>query len=91
MSDPKQAAFLEELSTAHPYATMLQKPKLTGDLDKITKKIYVLATGFDPISFPQFAESFPSQGRPGEELETHRFTMHSVLKETAEVLIRRAA
>ena len=45
VTDAKEAAFLEELSTAHPYATMLQKLRLIGGLDKIAKKAYVLATG----------------------------------------------
>lgn len=91
VSDPKEAAFLEELSTPHPYATMLQKLTLTGGLDKIAKKAYVLATGYEPSSFPKFADEMRRQGWPVEELKTHHFTMLSMPKETAEVLIRHAA
>jgi len=91
VTDAKEAAFLEELSTAHPYATMLQKLRLIGGLDKIAKKAYVLATGYEPSSFPKFAEEARSLGWPVEELETHHFTMLSMPAETAEVLIRHAA
>jgi pimeloyl-ACP methyl ester carboxylesterase len=91
VTDPDEAAFLEQLSTPHPFATMLQKLRLGGGLDRILKKAYVLATGYEPSSFPPFADEARQAGWPVEELNTHHFTMLSMPAETAEVLIRNAA
>ncbi|MDP6429203.1 MAG: alpha/beta hydrolase [Rhodospirillales bacterium] len=91
VTNPEEAAFLEELSTPHPYATMLQKLQLTGGLEKIAKKTYVQATGYEPSAFPRFVAEAREAGWPVEELNTHHFTMLSMPAETAEVLIRHAA
>lgn len=89
--DPGHAAFLDELSTPHPLATMTQKLEHNDNHLKIGKKAYVLATGYEPSSFPQFANRAREMGWPIEELETHHFTMFSMPAETAEILIRHAA
>jgi pimeloyl-ACP methyl ester carboxylesterase len=89
--DPNQAALLDELSTPHPLATMTQKISHSDNHFKIKKKAYVLATGYEPSSFPQFADQAKDMDWPIEELATHHFTMFSMPQETADILMRHAA
>ena len=89
--EPEHAAFLDLLSTPHPLATMTQKLVCDGNQMKVAKKAYVLATGYEPSSFPQFADRARADGWPVEELPTHHFTMFSMAAETADILMRHAA
>jgi hypothetical protein len=58
---------------------------------KISNKAYVLSTGYEPSSFPQFADRARQAGWAVEELPTHHFPMFSMPGETAELLMRYAA
>lgn len=91
VTEPKEAALLEELCVAHPLATMTQKLNVSGNHLKIAKKMFVLATGYVPSPFTRFAEEARALGWPVEELATHHFTMLSMPHETADVLMRHAA
>ncbi len=89
--DPEHAAFLDALSTPHPLATMTQKLSHSDNHLKIGKKAYILATGYEPSSFPQFADRARDMDWPIEELATHHFTMFSMPQETADLFMRHAA
>ena len=91
VTEPKDAALLKELCGAHPLATMTQKLNLSGTYLKIAQKTFVLATGYTPSVFTRFADEARALGWPVEELATHHFTMLSMPRETAEILMRHAA
>ena len=92
VTDAKEAELLERLSVAHPIATMSQKARLTGALNRIRKISFVLATGGRRASpFPPYAEKARAAAWPVEELVSHHFTMLSRPRETAEILARHAA
>ena len=48
-------AWVDNLCTRQPFATLTQGLKLTGARERIAKKAYVLATGWDNPSFSGFA------------------------------------
>jgi pimeloyl-ACP methyl ester carboxylesterase len=91
VTDPGEAALLAELCVPHPFATTSQKLKVFGNHLKIPKKAFVLASGYTPSAFPRFAEEAGALGWPVEKLPTHHFTMISMPRETADVLMRHAA
>lgn len=91
VTEPKEAALLKDLCGAQPLATMTQKLNLSGNYLKIPKKTFVLATGYAPSVFTRFADEARALGWPVEELATHHFTMLSMPRETAEILMRHAA
>ena len=70
---------------------MTQKLSLSDNHLKIKNKAYVLATGWEPSPFPQFADRAREAGWPIEELDTHHFAMFSLPQETADILMRHAA
>ena len=69
----------------------MSNTRLSGNDLKIATKAFVLATGNQPSPFTRFAEEARGLGWPVEELATHHFTMLSMPRETADVLIRHAA
>lgn len=91
VTDPKEAAILQEFCVSHPLATITQKLQLSGNHLKIAKKAFVLATEFEPSPYTGFAEEARRLGWPVEELSTHHFTMLSMPRETADVLMLHAA
>ncbi len=50
------AAMVDELCTKQPYGTLTQGLRLTGARERIAKKAYVLATGWEHSPFLLFAE-----------------------------------
>ncbi len=48
-------AWVDAMCTKQPYATLTQGLKLTGAYERIARKAYVLATGWDNRSFSGFA------------------------------------
>ncbi len=89
--DPELAALHDRLSTPHPIATMTQTLSLSGNHLNIAKKAFILATGYEPSSFPRFADEARDMDWPVEELPTHHYTMFSMPQETADLLQRHAA
>ena len=49
-------AMVDALCTKQPYATLTEGLELTGARERIGKKAYVLATGWENVAFPVFAE-----------------------------------
>ena len=72
-------------------ATLARTLNLSGNHLKIAKKAFVLATGYTPSPFTRFADEARALGWPVEALATHHFTMLSMPRETADVLMRHAA
>jgi len=91
VTDPREAALLQELCVPQPLATLTQTLNLSGNYLKIEKKSFVLASAFQPSPFTRFAEEADELGWPVEELATHHFTMVSMPGETAEALMRHMA
>ncbi len=91
VTDPKEAALLQELCVPQPLANVTQTLNLSGNHLKIEKTAYVLASAHQPSPFTRFAEEARELGWPIEELATHHFTMISMPGETAEVLMRHTA
>jgi pimeloyl-ACP methyl ester carboxylesterase len=91
VSEPSEAALLKELCVAHPLATFSQKLKVSGNHLRVAKKAFVLASGQAPSVFTRFADEARALDWPVEELPTHHFTMLSMPRETAEVLMLHAA
>jgi pimeloyl-ACP methyl ester carboxylesterase len=91
VTDPGEAALLTKLCVPHPFATFTQILNLSGNHLMIAKKAYVLASGHRPSPFAKFAEEAHKLGWPVEQLATHHFTMLSMPRETADILIRYAA
>ena len=91
VTDPKEAALLQELCVPQPLANATQTLNLSGNHLKIEKTAFVLASAHQPSTFTRFAEEARELGWPVEELATHHFTMISMPGETAEVLMRHAA
>ncbi len=91
VSEPSEAALLKELSVAQPLATFSQKLRVSGNHLRVAKKAFVLATGYAPSVFTKFADEARALGWPVEDLPTHHFTMLSMPRETAEVLMSHAA
>ncbi len=89
--DPELAALHDRLSTPHPLATMTQTLSLSVNHLNIAKKAFILATGYEPSSFPRFADEARDMDWPVEELPTHHYTMFSMPQETADLLQRHAA
>ena len=89
--DPELAELHDRLSTPHPIATMTQTLSLSGNHLNIAKKAFILATGYEPSSFPRFADEARDMDWPVEELPTHHYTMFSMPQETADLLQRHAA
>jgi pimeloyl-ACP methyl ester carboxylesterase len=50
------AAMVDGLCTKQPYATLTEGLRLTGARDRVVKKAYVLAAGWEATPFPVFAE-----------------------------------
>ncbi len=50
-------ALVDSSCTKQPYRTLTEKLKLTGARERIGRKAYVLATGWDNAAFPMFAAS----------------------------------
>ena len=48
-------AMVDSLCTRQPYATLTEKLRLTGARERVGRKAYVLATGWDNAAFPMFA------------------------------------
>lgn len=91
VTDPKEAAILAKHCVPHPFATMTQKLQVSGNHFKVAKNAYLLATAFQPSPFTSFAAEARQLGWTVEELATHHFTMISMPRETAEILMRHAA
>ena len=91
VTDPDHVAFLDKLSSAQPWACMTDNISHQDRHLSIAKKAYILATGYEPSSFPPFAERFRGEGWPVEEIDTHHFTMFSHPQETADLLVKYAA
>ena len=91
VTDPKEAALLQELCVPQPLATAPQTLNLFGNHLTIKKTAYVLASAHQPSLFTRFAEEARELGWPVEELATHHFTMISMPGETAEVLMHHMA
>lgn len=49
-------ALVDGLCTKQPYATLTEGLKLTGARERIARKSYILATGWENGAFPPFAE-----------------------------------
>ncbi|MBT4489971.1 MAG: alpha/beta hydrolase [Rhodospirillaceae bacterium] len=90
VTDPGEAAILAEFCVSHPFATMTQKLSVSGNHLNIASKTYVLATEFQPSVFTGFAEEARQLDWRVEELATHHFTMMSMPRETADLLMRHA-
>ena len=86
-----ELAMLKERCVPHPLAAMQQKLRVAGNHLKIPKKAFVLAARYAPSAFPRFAQEAAALGWPVESLPTHHFTMISMPRETADVLMRHAA
>jgi pimeloyl-ACP methyl ester carboxylesterase len=52
----KDRAMVDQLCTKQPYATLTEGLRLTGARDRVAKKTYVLATGWENAAFPAFAD-----------------------------------
>lgn len=91
VSDPEVTSLLQALCVAQPFAAMTQKLDLSGDIEKVDKKAFVLAASYQRSPFRRFAEQARERGWPVEELPTHHFTMLSMPRETADMLARYAA
>jgi pimeloyl-ACP methyl ester carboxylesterase len=52
----EDAAWVDAMCVKHPLATFEQKLALSGQ--HVPKRVYILATGYKPSLFPQFAERF---------------------------------
>ena len=50
------AEWVDAMCVKHPLACMEQKIILTGEWERVEKRTYILATGWDPSPFPPFAE-----------------------------------
>lgn len=90
ITNPNEAALLNDFCVAMPLATVTQKLMLVGNHLKVPKKAYVFASGYAFSPFARFAEEAGALGWPVEKLPTHHCTMISMPKETAEVLVRYA-
>jgi len=54
--NPKDAPWMDRQRTWQPIATFTEPVHLTGALERIGSKTYVLATGFDNVNLRQFGE-----------------------------------
>ena len=52
------AAWVDAMCVKHPLACFEQKLVLTGARDRVPRRVYILASGWDSASFPPFAERF---------------------------------
>jgi pimeloyl-ACP methyl ester carboxylesterase len=91
VTEPSEAALLNELSVPQPLATFSQKLHLSGNYLEVEKKAYVIASGYSPSVFTTFADEARGLGWPVDDLPTHHFVMLSMPRETATVLMRHAA
>ena len=90
VADPAHVQMLEALSVPHPLATMTQSLRLAGDA-LARRGAFILAKSRRVTPFPVFAEKARAVGWPVYELATHHFTMLSMPRETADILVRHAA
>jgi hypothetical protein len=85
--DPKVAEAFQARRSAHPVGCFTEKAHLTGKREKIPKKAYVLATGYDNTTFgPQAARV---RQRPGWRVEEMAYThdlQNVAPKETADMI-----
>jgi pimeloyl-ACP methyl ester carboxylesterase len=78
--------WVDSLCTPHPLASLSQPLKLTGGIDRINKKAYVLATG-RVASFHRFRDSVANQpGWSTYELPCGHDVMIDLPEETAAIL-----
>ena len=54
-------AWVDSMCTRQPYGTLTEPLRLTGARERVPRKAYVLATGWDNLAFPMFAEMVKDQ------------------------------
>jgi pimeloyl-ACP methyl ester carboxylesterase len=77
----------EARRSPHPLGCFTEKTKLTGKRERIPKKCYVLATGYDNTTFRPMADKLRS--RPGWRVEEMPYThdlQFVAVKETADMI-----
>ena len=85
--DPADQAWVDELCTPQPIATLMQPIRLTGQLDRVKRRHYILAKRYDPSAFHGFAARFRAD--PAwrvDELDTGHDAMVTMPKEVADLL-----
>lgn len=92
VDDPAERAWLQDISTPHPFATMTQRLELAGRHLEVATKGYLLAGKRDPTPFRRFAEALGKDPAWRVlELPTHHFAMVSMPAETVAFLTAQAA
>jgi pimeloyl-ACP methyl ester carboxylesterase len=85
--DAAARAIYEQLRTPQSVHCFTEKARLTGARERIARKTYVLATGYENTTFTKVAEKLRS--RPGWRVEEMPFThdlQHVAVKETADMI-----
>lgn len=85
--DPAARASYEDRRTPQSSFCFSEKAKLTGARDRIARKTYVIATGYNNDTFAPMAEKL--RGRPDWRVEEMPFThdlQHVAVKETADMI-----
>lgn len=87
ITDAGEAAWIDRHSGDHPFATMTQPIELHGNHDTIARRLYVLATGYDPSPFQPIAARLRDD--PEWDVKTvdcHHFLNVSRANEVADIL-----
>lgn len=91
IDDPEDRRWLDALFGFHPFRTMTDRIALSGRHLSVARKVYILASNYDPSPFRQFARRTRADPEwVNHEIATHHFAMVQKPRETADLLLRHA-
>jgi len=87
VTDPAEQAWIDRHSGDHPFASMTQPIALQGNDEKVPRRLYVLATGYDSSPFQPVAARLRVDPRWAvNTVDCHHFLNVSRPDEVAEIL-----
>jgi len=87
VTDPDEQAWIDRHSGDHPFATMTQPISLQGKHETIARRLYILATGYDPSPFQPVAAALGDDpGWQVKAVDCHHFLNVSAADDVAGIL-----
>jgi pimeloyl-ACP methyl ester carboxylesterase len=88
LEDPDDQAWCAALRVPHPIATLKKPARITGNVDKIKRRMYILCSEFNPSPFHKFAaETRNAPGWMSREIACHHLPNISMPDEVVKLLL----